>query len=333
MKILIAEDDEVSRFLLGRLLEKMGHDPILTTNGQEALKAYKENDFDMAILDWMMPIMDGIELCMKIRELEEGMDTPTYIFMVTAKSDDRDMVHALEAGVDDFLTKPVDKEKLKRRIERGLLYQTLVTSENREKHVPYLILTEEHNVIRRMIHILDVIYDKLESGVSEETLKWSASTLEQLFSKIHLDKEDQYFHLFINSLTAEHDFWFSDASESSFSTITKEHKDIETGLMMLMEEISESFSDAGFEISSLKLSLKEQTGLLLRHMYKEEKYFFPFVQKYLADDDQMKLLLKFEEIDSAIGKQYINRIVNEITQLLKLVTENEDNITTWKPSE
>ena len=333
MKILIAEDDDVSRFLLERLLEKRGHDLISAANGLEALKAYKENDVDMAILDWMMPEMDGIELCMKIRELEEGTDTPTYIFMVTAKSDDKDLVHALEAGVDDFLTKPVDRKKLENRIERGLLYQSLLKSENREKQEPHLILTEEHDVVRSLIHILDVISDKLESGVSQETLEWSASTLNLLISKIHHGKEDQYFHLFINSLTAEHDFWFSDASESSFGTITNEHKDIESAFMVLKEEISEYFSDAKLESSSLKLFIKEQTGLLLRHMYKEEKYFFPFVQKYLAKEDQMKLLLKFEEIDSVIGKQYIERIVNEITQLLKVVTENEENITTWKPSE
>ena len=118
MKILIAEDDDVSRLLLERLLEKMGHELISTTNGREAFEAYQKNDFDMAILDWMMPEMDGIELCMKIRELEEGTATPTFIFMVTARSDAKDMLHALTIGVDDFLTKPVDKKMLEHRIKR-----------------------------------------------------------------------------------------------------------------------------------------------------------------------------------------------------------------------
>jgi len=319
MKILIAEDDDVSRFLLKRLLEKMGHDLILTTNGLEALIAYKENDIDMAILDWMMPVMDGIELCMKIRELEKGADTPTYILMVTAKSDDNDLVHALEAGVDDFLTKPVDKMKLERRIEMGLQYQTLLKSESREKQEPYLILTEEHNIVRSMIHILDVISDKMETGVSEETMEWSISTLVTLILKIHHEKEEQYYHTFIDSITAEHVFWFSDVSESSFVTITKEHEEIESGLMALKDIFLESPLDAKSEISSLKLSLKKQTGLLLRHMYKEEKYFFPFAQKYLAEEELKNLLLKFEQIDSLIGKQSIDRKVNEIKQLLKLV--------------
>ena len=112
MKILIAEDDDVSRLLLERLLEKMGHELISTTNGREALEAYQENDIDMAILDWMMPKMDGIELCHKIREIEEGKDTPTFIFMVTSQVRCQRHAACLTIGVDDFLTKPVDKKML-----------------------------------------------------------------------------------------------------------------------------------------------------------------------------------------------------------------------------
>jgi CheY-like chemotaxis protein len=333
MKILIAEDDDVSRLLLERLLEKMGHELISTINGREALEAYQENDIDMAILDWMMPEMDGIELCMKIRELEEGTHTPTFIFMITARSDAKDMLHALTIGVDDFLTKPVDKKLLEHRIKRGLKYQNFLKLENKSRHEPYLVLTEEHNILRSMIHIFDVIYDELDLGVSDPVLDWSISTLATLSLELHQEKEQHYFKSFINSLTTEHVDWFSTISESSFVNIIEEHEDIESLMMDLQGHISQYSLNRDSAISSLKSSIKSYTGLLLRHMYREEKLFFPFAQKYLTEDNEMELRVEFEHIDNMIGIKKISDIIGDIAKLLNLVTEKEGNIRTWRPIE
>jgi DNA-binding response OmpR family regulator len=332
MKILIAEDDDVSRLLLERLLEKMGHELISTTNGREALDAYKENDFDMAILDWMMPEMDGIELCIKIREIEEGTDTPTFIFMVTARSDAKDMLHALTNGVDDFLTKPVDKKMLEHRIKRGLKYQNFLKLENKSRQEPYLVLTEEHNVLRSLIHIFDVILDELDLGISEHVLNWAISTLATLTLELHQEKEELYFKSFINSLTSEHVDWFGTISESSFVNIIEEHEDIESCMLDLQGHISRYSMDGESAISSLKSSIKTYTGLLLRHMYREEKIFFPFAQKYLTEDNEMELRVEFEHITNMIGKKKIDNCIGDITKLLNLVTEKEENIRQWRPS-
>lgn len=332
MKILIAEDDDVSRLLLERLLEKMGHEVISTTNGQEGLDAYRENDIDMAILDWMMPEMDGIELCLKIREIEEGAESPTFIFMVTARSDAKDMLHALTSGVDDFLTKPVDKKMLEHRIKRGLMYQNFVKLENKSKHDPFLILTEEHNVLRSLIHIFDVIYDELDSGISDEILNWAITTLATLKLELHQGKEERYFKSFLNSLTSEHVDWFSNISESSFVDIIDEHEDIESCMMDLQGFISRYSINSESAVSSVKLTLKSYTSLLLKHMYREEKLFFPFAQKYITKDDEMELRVEFEHIDNMIGRTKIDSIYGDITKLLNIVTEKEENIKLWEPS-
>ena len=117
MNILIAEDDPVSMGFLKKILEKWDYSVLTAEDGLKALDVFKNNHIDMVITDWMMPKMDGIEFCQKIREL----NTSRYIYtiIVTAKKQVRDKVEGFEAGADDFLTKPFDREELKSRIEAG----------------------------------------------------------------------------------------------------------------------------------------------------------------------------------------------------------------------
>ncbi len=118
MKVLIAEDEPVSRRLLERFLRKWGYDVLVTCDGSEAWEALQETDSpNLVVSDWMMPEMDGLELCRKIR----GMDRSGYIYFIllTAKGRKNDVIQGLEAGADDFLVKPFDKEELQYRIRIG----------------------------------------------------------------------------------------------------------------------------------------------------------------------------------------------------------------------
>jgi len=118
MLILIAEDDFTSRTMLATVLKKIGHEAVETTNGLEAWEAMQQpNAPRMAILDWMMPEMDGIEVCRSIRTLET--DRPPYVIMLTAKLEKEDIVAGLEAGADDYLAKPYDPSELRARVEVG----------------------------------------------------------------------------------------------------------------------------------------------------------------------------------------------------------------------
>ncbi|MCX5814477.1 MAG: response regulator transcription factor [Proteobacteria bacterium] len=118
MKILIAEDDFTSRTVLMEVLKKHDHEVVATVNGAEAWAAMQQPDAPrLAILDWMMPEMDGIEVCRHIRTLET--DEPPYIIMLTTKGEKSDIIVGLETGGNDYLAKPFDPEELRARVNVG----------------------------------------------------------------------------------------------------------------------------------------------------------------------------------------------------------------------
>ncbi len=117
MKILIAEDEAVSRKMLLRTLQKWGYEVVAAENGKEALEAFEKDTFQMVITDWMMPEMNGLELVEKIRKSPEN--DYVYIIMLTAKSQKGDLVIGMETGADDFVAKPFDRGELQVRLRAG----------------------------------------------------------------------------------------------------------------------------------------------------------------------------------------------------------------------
>lgn len=118
MKILIAEDDAVSRRLIEKLLTRWGYDVVSFANGLDAWETLKEDDAPrFAILDWMMPGLDGVQLCQAIRSRK--VEQYTYILLLTAKNEKEDVILGLEAGADDYLTKPFNPDELKARLHAG----------------------------------------------------------------------------------------------------------------------------------------------------------------------------------------------------------------------
>jgi phosphoserine phosphatase RsbU/P len=117
MKVLIAEDDRVSRRMLQRQLEKWGHEVVAAVDGKDAWEKFQTDDFSIVVSDWMMPEMDGIELVGKIRESK----TTGYVFVIllTARSKKEDIIVGMEAGADDFLSKPFDQGELRVRLRAG----------------------------------------------------------------------------------------------------------------------------------------------------------------------------------------------------------------------
>ena len=117
MKILIAEDDLVSRRILTSRLEKWGHQVITAQNGQEAWDLFREKEFSIVITDWMMPEIDGVELVRRIRSSQPS--GYVYTILITAKQQKKDLLEAMGAGADDFITKPFDKDELHVRLRAG----------------------------------------------------------------------------------------------------------------------------------------------------------------------------------------------------------------------
>jgi len=118
MKILIADDDPVFRDLLEIILVKWGYDVVVAVNGYDALRILKsDNPPRLAILDWMMPDMEGVEVCRKVRE--KIIEPYTYIILLTSQQRDEDLVIGMEAGADDYITKPFKHNELRLRLRAG----------------------------------------------------------------------------------------------------------------------------------------------------------------------------------------------------------------------
>ena len=114
MKILIAEDDRDSCELLGWILEKLGYQVVSAADGREAWDAYRRGEFQLVISDLLMPAVDGLELCRRIRGAEQPRYT--YIILLTALIGKQQYLEGMAAGADDFMTKPIDPEELKARL-------------------------------------------------------------------------------------------------------------------------------------------------------------------------------------------------------------------------
>ena len=117
MTVLVAEDDPVAGLLLQSSLRKAGHEVIAVGDGEEAWQRLEQGGVELAVLDWMMPGTDGVELCRRLRR--ERPDPYVYVILVTARSDADDVVAGLEAGADDYVAKPVHPAELGARVRAG----------------------------------------------------------------------------------------------------------------------------------------------------------------------------------------------------------------------
>ena len=118
MKVLIVEDDPVVRRILEDLLTRWQYEVVSTTNGEQAIQALQvENPPRLAVIDWQMPGMDGVELCCRARH--QLKLSPLYMILLTIRCGKANIVQGLESGADDYITKPFDQEESKARVQVG----------------------------------------------------------------------------------------------------------------------------------------------------------------------------------------------------------------------
>lgn len=150
MRILIADDDGDIRLLLSKTLQKWGYEVILAADGAEAWDILQKEEIHFVITDWMMPGIDGVELCKRIRE--GGFSHYIYIILLTAKDAKDELVEGMEAGADDFVAKPFQKNELNVRIragERIIKLEKDLEERNRMLSETNKNLSEAYSVIKK----------------------------------------------------------------------------------------------------------------------------------------------------------------------------------------
>src|SRR6266508_4601315 len=119
MKILIAEDDPISRRILEATLTRWGYEVVVTRDGAEAWEVLQQAGApQLAVLDWMMPGMDGMQVCQHARV--SASNESLYVILLTARGDKRDIAAGLDAGANDYVTKPFHSDELRARVRVGI---------------------------------------------------------------------------------------------------------------------------------------------------------------------------------------------------------------------
>jgi DNA-binding response OmpR family regulator len=140
-RILIADDDADTRIVVASVISILGHTPVVVHGGGEALDECERNLPDLAIIDYMMPALNGIEVCHRLRTIPGGEFVP--VLMLTARDTVQDKVSALEEGIDDYLTKPFNYQELRARVTALLRVRDLNMS-----------LVAKNEELRRMQELL-----------------------------------------------------------------------------------------------------------------------------------------------------------------------------------
>jgi putative two-component system response regulator len=156
MHILVVDDQATARQFFEKILKDWGHTVYLAENGSEAWITVLSTTIDMVVTDWMMPEMNGLELCRKIRSA--GFDKYIYLILVSGRDTRQDIIRGLEVGVDDYITKPVNREEFHARIEVG---ERIVHLEKklRDKHAE----TERnyYQTIQMFTNLIEVVDEEL----------------------------------------------------------------------------------------------------------------------------------------------------------------------------
>ncbi|MBA3046328.1 MAG: response regulator [Candidatus Thermoplasmatota archaeon] len=312
MNTLIAEDNTASRILLEKILKTLGHEVTSAENGTIALNLYKNGKFDMVFLDWMMPGMNGVDVCKEIKAFDVQNGKNSYIIMVTSKTKKEDVLTALEAGADDFLSKPINSSVLESRINLGRrMKHSLTTNAMR-------ILEDEHKVLLRMANILEAIGDRVgRVTVSPKILEWCKSTALLLNTNVHHAKEDHFILMFLERAIAVHGESPNSRvfSRSSLKTIDEEHAQLLQLLEKMQLEIDSYGRDGTANAASLKKTLSDYVNLTRNHIHREEKYLFPLARKYLSDDDMGTLLGQFSHIENDIGLEKLDKRTHTLLKM------------------
>ena len=192
MKILVAEDDAPYRKMIESVLLKFGYEVISVGSGSEAWDILNsESAPQIAILDWMMPGMEGIEICSKVRKRESGTGHYTYMILLTVKTEREDLITGMDAGADDYIFKPFDPRELGVRVRAG---QRIIELQNRlkganEKNIALASTDSLTGILTRT-----AIYEFLEKEILRSGRERTPLSIIMLDIDLFKNLNDKYGH-------------------------------------------------------------------------------------------------------------------------------------------
>ena len=251
MNILVAEDDYVSRLLVKKAIKKIGHEVLEAENGKLAWQLFLEHEPDMIISDWMMPEMDGIQLCRKIRGSQKK--TYSYVMLLTAKDKMTDLVEVFEAGADDYIIKPFKPDELRSRIKTG---ERIVKLESEHHELQEELIKKNKKLDETLVHLKATQSQILQSekmasigqlaaGVAHEInnpIGFIGSNLDALSDYMKdVDALIAYYQKLGKILKKSDQKSLSDEIKKQVQTVFEHEKDIE--IDYLIKDIPELLSD------------------------------------------------------------------------------------------
>ncbi len=153
-RVLVVDDSQAQRKVVAVSLKRQGFDVVEAGSGKEALDILRDSPVDLVLSDWMMPGMDGLELCRHVRKLPQ--ESYVYFILLTSKSEKDAVAHGLDIGADDFLTKPVSGDELRARINAG----DRILKMTRE-------LSEKNRLITETLNEISTLYDAIDRDLIE----------------------------------------------------------------------------------------------------------------------------------------------------------------------
>ncbi len=194
MHILIVDDDDVALEALRSVLEESGHDIEVAHDGQEALEIVREGDCRLVISDWVMPRMDGLELCRQIR----NQDSPGYVYVILLTSQEgvAHVVEGLSAGADDFIAKPFNPDELRVRVRAG---ERILALETRDIAIFAMAKLAESRDTETGAHLERVrSYSRIIATQLSETDKYRSQIDAEFIRLVYLTRSHFKTHSFVN---------------------------------------------------------------------------------------------------------------------------------------
>ena len=312
MKVLIGEENRATRTMLENAMDILDHEVKNCETEEKVREALEAQDgYDLLFLSWTLPEEGGLEFMKTIRE--NYGKKPYAILMAPKKKRGVNLVKALEAGADDFLVKPLSKELIRSRTRKARM--SLDIEEKGLTMEPLEDLKEEHELLRRLANILEVVHYRIKEEVPEKVLDWIGSASLTLDQEAHHQKEKHYLVSFIENAMREQGEEPESKlfSRSSLKQVEEEHGRLEDMVKKIQQSV-EDYREEEMTAGEVRDMLIEYKELLRSHLAREEKYLFPLSAKYMDEDTSKELKHKFDKIEEKAGKENIEKFKKQISK-------------------